>query len=172
MKNLQNPFFLFYCLTFFFLTSINSKSQVYRQAIGIRGNGNLVGFSFVQRMTPSVTGEVILERNPYDAHLAGTFRFHKSTFGPRLNSYFGLGGQAGFVRNSSGTFVGLNTQFGLEYKFPLLPIQTSIDLMPMINIGPHPKNIYLQFALGIRYVTKKDELRGLRGKINTLKSMP
>jgi hypothetical protein len=90
-----------------------------------------------------------------------------------LNSYFGIGGQAGFVRYASGTFIGLNTQFGLEYKLPFLPIQTSIDLMPMINIGPHPKDfLYLQVALGIRYVTKKDETRGLRGVINQMKRMP
>jgi hypothetical protein len=163
---------LFWILGFMFLLNGNSFAQVYRQAVGIRGNGNLLGFSFVQRIAPSLTGEVILERNPFDSHIAGTVRFHKSTFGPRLNSYFGIGGQAGFVRYAPGTFVGLNTQFGLEYKLPFLPIQTSIDLMPMINIGPHPKNIYLQVALGIRYVTKKDETRGLRGVINQMKSMP
>jgi hypothetical protein len=163
---------LFWILGFMFLLNGNSFAQVYRQAVGIRGNGNLLGFSFVQRIAPSLTGEVILERNPFDSHIAGTVRFHKSTFGPRLNSYFGIGGQAGFVRYAPGTFVGLNTQFGLEYKLPLLPIQTSIDLMPMINIGPHPKNLYLQVALGIRYVTKKDETRGLRGVINQMKSMP
>jgi hypothetical protein len=167
---MKGRFFWIFGFMFFFNGII--QAQVYRQALGIRGNGNLVGFSFVQRLAPSITGEIILERNPFDAHVAGTFRFHKSTFGPRLNSYFGLGGQAGFVRNATGTFVGLNTQFGLEYKFHLLPIQTSLDLMPMINIGPHPKNLYLQVCLGIRYVSKKDKSRGIRGVINQLKSNP
>lgn len=163
---------LFWILGFMFLLNGNSSAQVYRQAVGIRGNGNLVGFSFVQRVAPSMTGEIILERNPFDSHVAGTLRFHKNTLGPRLNTYFGLGGQAGFVRSTPGTFVGLNTQLGIEFKFPILPIQTSLDLMPMFNIGPHPNNIYFQVALGVRYVTKKDETRGLRGVINQMKSNP
>jgi len=53
---------------------------------------------------------------------------------------------------SSGAYLGLGGQIGVEYNFVEVPINISLDTMPQFGFGPTDHNFTMGLSLGIRYV--------------------
>jgi hypothetical protein len=142
--------------------NVKSHAQVYREALGVRLTENNVGVSLVERLGNHLTVEGIGQKTKVDINLSASIRIHKNLIGNRLNWYFGGGAQVGFMNNSNITYRGVHAVLGAEYKMILLPVLISVDMRPMFNFYPYPNNLPLEFGLGIRYVTKKDEKKNIK----------
>lgn len=53
---------------------------------------------------------------------------------------------------SSGAYLGLGGQIGVEYNFVEVPINISLDTMPQFGFGPTNQTFNMGLSLGVRYV--------------------
>lgn len=80
----------------------------------------------------------------YDFIVAGT---------GEVNAYAGPGAQVGFYNYEDGQKVdlGVAAQLGVEWNFPAVPLQLSLDWRPVFLFLNSSRFGYDSFALGVRY---------------------
>jgi hypothetical protein len=155
------------CIGLYALGPNCSFAQVYQRTAGIRLDESSVGLSMVQRIFKPVTIEGIIEFRQREFAAALIPRVHSKIVGRRLNSFIGVGPQAGLVKVESSKlnpYWGVGFMIGLEYKFNLLPIHISYDFRPILLLDGHPDLFAFQSGFAIRLV-KKSERKAWKEKL-------
>ena len=70
---------------------------------------------------------------------------------PGLRWFYGAGGYVGFESDPGKTFAGPTGILGLDYKFPNVPVNLSVDWKPELDIIPDINFIPDAFALSVRF---------------------
>lgn len=70
---------------------------------------------------------------------------------PGLRWFYGAGAYVGFESDPSKTFAGPTGIIGLDYKFPTVPINLSVDWKPELDIIPDINFVPDAFALSVRF---------------------
>jgi hypothetical protein len=146
--------------------SFFAQAQVNPHAIGLRlgGDGTSSGaeISYQHRVGQSNRFEFDLGFNGHDHYnnifLSGTYQWDWNLVGG-LNWYVGPGAAIGFYNwddkneNSSGLYLGVGGQIGLEFDFNHIgaPILLSIDTRPMFDVAGYDTGFGWGVALGVRY---------------------
>ena len=120
-----------------FLMGFSAKSQEYQNAVGIRFSSNAAAIN------NSITFKHFVNNN---TAIEGLFSFgapvaigvllekHTELATEGLSYFLGGGGYVGF---SGSRNLGAQGVAGLEYKFPTVPINVSVDWKPELNIINH-----------------------------------
>ncbi len=148
----RSIFLLCFALSAF---SINSYSQDYRLAVGVRLsnssptlNNAVTGKYFVTDQT-AIEGIVSFGSR---FGFGGLLEIHKPTNIQGLKWFYGAGAYLGFQHND--TYFGPTGILGLDYRFPQVPINLSLDWKPELNILPEINFIPDAFALSVRFTLK------------------
>lgn len=146
-------------LFLFFATPIFSQS--YESAIGVR-LGSSFGITYKKFFRQNTAFEGILLTRWNGIGVIGLVEYHKYPFPvDDLNLYFGFGAHAVFFEGTTNhnwfdndefhTLVGIDGIFGLEYNFPDIPLNLSIDWKPAINLFEHTGFWGDEGALSVRF---------------------
>ena len=138
------------------LLNKTASAQDYRMSLGVRLSNN------VPTISSSITGKYfVTERNAIEGMVAFGNRFgigallelHRpfSTV-EGLSWFFGAGGYVGW--EDSDTYLGPQGIIGLDYKFPSVPVNLSIDWKPELDILPAVNFVPEAFSVSIRFVIK------------------
>jgi hypothetical protein len=138
------------------LMSNTASAQDYRLALGVRLSNN------VPTLSSSITGKYfITDKNAIEGLVSFGNRFgigallelHKPfTTVEGLSWFFGGGGYVGW--EDSDTYLGPTGVIGLDYKFPAVPVNLSIDWKPELDILPAVNFVPEAFSVSIRFVIK------------------
>jgi hypothetical protein len=137
------------------LMNRTASAQDYRLALGVRLSNN------VPTLSSSFTGKYfITEKNAIEGlvsfgnrfGIGGLLEFHKPFATEGLSWFFGAGGYVGFEDDD--TYLGPTGVLGLDYKFPSVPVNLSIDWKPELDILPSINFVPEAFAVSIRFVIK------------------
>lgn len=140
----------------FIFMNIKASAQDYRLALGVRLSNN------VPTLSSSVTGKYfVTDKNAIEGivsfgnrfGIGGLLEFHRpfSTV-EGLSWFFGGGGYVGFEHGD--TWLGPTGIVGLDYKFPAVPVNLSIDWKPELDILPSVNFVPEAFAVSIRFAIK------------------
>jgi hypothetical protein len=157
---MKQPAKLFLFTTFLTISGIlinqSASAQDYRFAMGIRLSNN------VPTLSSSFTGKYfVTDKNAIEGIIAFGNRFglgalleHHRPFSTveGLSWFFGAGGYVGW--EDSDTYLGPTGVLGLDYKFPSVPLNLSIDWKPELDILPAVNFVPEAFAVSIRFVIK------------------
>ncbi len=134
-----------------------ASAQDYRLALGVRLSNN------VPTINNSITGKYfVTDRNAIEGFfsfgsrfgIGGLLEFHRpfsTTEG--LSWFFGGGAYVGW--EDSDTYLGPQGVIGLDYKFPSVPVNLSIDWKPELDILPSINFVPEAFSVSIRFVIIK-----------------
>lgn len=119
------------------------QAQRYTTAIGVRA-GYGMGFSYKSYVKPKVAFEGILAVRWRGVGLTGLVQRHHNLLIPGVQWYYGGGIHAGYWNDvdtqrplfsgNSSVILGLDGVIGIEYTFDAIPVNVSLDWIPMINI--------------------------------------
>jgi hypothetical protein len=134
----------------------SASAQDYRLALGVRLSNN------IPTLSSSITGKYfVTDKNAIEGLVSFGNRFgigallelHRpfSTV-EGLSWFFGGGGYVGF--EDSDTYLGPTGVLGLDYKFPAVPVNLSIDWKPELDILPAINFVPEAFSVSIRFVIK------------------
>ena len=122
--------------SFFFFSNITNaqESSGYKTAIGVR-----LGPS-VPAVKSGLTIKHFIGQNALEGILSfgdgitvcALFEKHRDLPMPDLKWFIGFGGYAGFTNQT--TSIGAAGIVGLDYKFPAIPLNISLDWKPELNI--------------------------------------
>ena len=151
------------CLTII-LTSIvifNSHAQDYKTSLGIRA-GLPVGLTVKHFLTENNAIEAFAASRWGGFVVTGLYEFeHWTGEYPGLNWFWGAGAHLGIWSEGynpridyayTGPGIGIDGILGLEYTFDEIPLNLSLDLLPVINIIGSSGWGGINCALSIRYV--------------------
>lgn len=145
----------FIALLIIFAIGSAAKAQDYRFALGIRLsnssptlNNSVTGKYFV---TPTSAIEGIVSFGSRFG-VGALLELHRSLNVQGLNWYWGGGAYVGFGDNE--TYLGPTGALGLDYKFPSIPLNLSLDWKPELDIIPSVRFIPDAFALSARFAFK------------------
>ena len=118
----------------FSFSSQAQESESYRSAIGVR-----LGSS-VPAIKNGITFKHFIGNNAIEAILSfgdgtalcGLYEIHKPISVANLQWFIGAGGYVGFSNKTKS--IGAAGIIGLDYKFPVLPINLSLDWKPELNL--------------------------------------
>jgi hypothetical protein len=82
----------------------------------------------------------------------GLLEIHNKFNTPGLSWFYGAGAYVGF--QDSETYLGPTGIIGMDYKFPNVPVNLSIDWKPELDIIPDINFVPDAFALSIRFAIK------------------
>lgn len=126
----------------------------YRFAVGIRLSNS------TPTLNNSITGKYfITNRSAVEGLISFGSRFgvgalleiYQPFSTPGLKWFYGAGAYVGFENDPSKTFAGPTGIIGLDYKFPNVPINLTIDWKPELDIIPDINFIPDAFALSVRF---------------------
>jgi hypothetical protein len=116
-----------------------SNGDSYKTAIGIKFYPT--GLTIKTFVKPNLAFEAIGYFWEKGTRITGLFEYHYSlTSSGRLKWYIGPGAHVGFYKNdffNGGTSVGIDGVLGLDYKFPGIPINVSLDWQPSYEFGDY-----------------------------------
>ena len=151
----------------FFLLSISAFSQVKNEhAIGARlGGGNTFGSQVSYQYGISNYNRLEIDlgfvsnNNGNGFNLSGIYQWVWAIENG-FNWYAGPAATLGSWSykskydgsGSSGAYLGLGGQIGVEYNFVEVPINISLDTMPQFGFGPTNQTFNMGLSLGVRYV--------------------
>ena len=142
--------FVLFCL----MASQLLHAQDYRMALGIRLsnstptlNNSITGKYFVTNRT-AIEGLVSFGSR---FGLGGLLEIHNPLNVEGLRWFYGAGAYVGFESNPSQTFFGPTGVIGLDYKFPNVPVNLSVDWKPELDIIPDINFVPDAFALSVRF---------------------
>ncbi len=151
----------FILLLLFIAATLVSKAQIADNAIGVRlGYGG--GISWQHKLSKTTRTELNVAFGGGDEfstfRLTGLYQY-VYRMGSGFHFYAGLGGSAGYVSTGNkyagdgdnGVYLSLGGQLGIDYMFDGIPVQISIDAMPMFPVINKYADLYFDPALGIRY---------------------
>lgn len=144
----------------------NATAQAnYNTAIGARLGGYENGISLKHFIASDTALEGIIGFRPGVFVVTGLYEKQAIAFAePSLNWYYGAGAHIGGISGNrvyksygndryygdSGILIGADGILGLEWQVPELPISTSLDLHPRLELARGPF-LDLEAALTIRY---------------------
>lgn len=137
------------------LGSAGAYAQDYRFALGVRLsnasptlNNSITGKYFVTE-TSAVEGIVSFGSR---FGVGALLELHRPLKSAGLSWFYGGGAYVGFQNNN--TYLGPTGIIGLDYKFPNLPLNLSLDWKPELDIIPKVAFIPDAFALSARFAFK------------------
>lgn len=149
-----------------FALSMNAAAQAnYNTAIGLRLGGYENGISLKHFIASDTALEGILGFRPGVFVVTGFYEKHATAFAePSLTWFYGAGAHIGGISENryyraygkdryygdNGILIGADAILGLEWQVPELPISTSLDLHPRLEVSRGPF-LDLEAALTIRY---------------------
>lgn len=144
-KNVNARFFKpLFLLLFLWTISSNiataqANGDTYKTAIGIKFYPT--GITIKTFMKPNLAFEAIGYFWEKGTRITGLFEYHYNLVSSgRLKWYIGPGAHVGFYKNNffnGGTSIGLDGVLGLDYKFPSIPINVSLDWQPSFEFGDY-----------------------------------
>jgi hypothetical protein len=146
---------LFIFISSAFLISSEAKAQDYRFALGVRLSNS------TPTLNNSITGKYfVTDRSAVEGIVSFGSRFgmgalleiHKPLNVEGLKWFYGAGAYLGFQDKQ--TFLGPTGILGLDYKFPNVPINLSLDWKPELDIIPDINFVPDAFALSVRFSLK------------------
>ncbi|HYE53265.1 MAG TPA: hypothetical protein VD996_00425, partial [Chitinophagaceae bacterium] len=139
---------LFFAATFF----LTASAQDYKVAVGVR----------LSNATPTLSNAITVKYNMTEQHalegiisfgsrfgLGGLYELHKPTTVTGLNWFYGGGAYVGF--ESGDTYLGPTGIIGLDYKFPGIPLNLSLDWKPELDIIPAINFVPDAFGFSARF---------------------
>lgn len=159
---MKKQFLTLMCAVF----SLTAMSQVNEHAIGMRlGGGNYFGAEASYQRGLSNINRIEADLGLYSYsngsgfNLAGIYHWVWN-IESGFNWYAGPGAQIGSwaYRNgyddgrSTGVYLGVGGQVGVEYNFDEIPLNLSIDSRPMFGIGNTYNDFYFGISIAARYV--------------------
>lgn len=144
-----------------FAFSLNSYSQAYTTAVGVRALGDF-GISIQQKVYKKFTIECILETNTeqYTA-LSLLGEFHHPILIRRLNFYTGIGPHIAWEPLYDNAF-GISAVAGIEVS--LKHLNLSWDFKPSIHLIGGNQTFVTNTAISFRYIVIKQKRRKNRKK--------
>jgi hypothetical protein len=125
--------------------SVAHGQKDYNTALGVR-MGLTAGLTVKQFVSQRSAFEGIISSRWHGFLITGLYEIHQNVFNNnRFNFYYGFGGHVGYwnvgrydhpwYKNSGQyTAFGVDGILGLEYSFPGVPINLSLDWKPMLNL--------------------------------------
>ncbi|MFK7904421.1 MAG: hypothetical protein AB8B69_04810 [Chitinophagales bacterium] len=151
-------------------TSAATPSTLMGVRIGTGTMGSDLGLSIQHQFNETSYVEGMGTLNKYDMRLTGLYQHHQPLSMRGLTWYVGGGMHIGRVRKSVaetlidilnidlGTeadakriFLGLDAVGGIQYKFPGIPMNASVDIKPAFNFNDHPKQFEVGAAFSLRW---------------------
>lgn len=143
-------------LTLLLLLVISSfcalQAQDYKVAMGIR----------LSNATPTLSNAITVKYNMTEQHalegiisfgtrfgIGGLYEIHKPTTVQGLNWFYGGGAYVGFQNGD--TYLGPTGIIGLDYKFPSIPLNLSLDWKPELDFIPAINFVPDAFGLSARF---------------------
>ncbi len=180
MKNLLLFCFSFFLVVHTANAQYYSKSKSKASAstpqtlMGVRlGGGTMgsdVGLTIQHQFDQNSYVEGMGTLNKYDMRLTGLYQYHQPLSMRGLTWFVGGGVHIGRVRKSVAEslidilnidlggegdarriFLGLDAVGGIQYKFPGIPMNASVDIKPAFNFGDHPKKFEVGAAFSLRW---------------------
>ena len=176
MKNL-----LLFCFSFFLVVSTanaqyysKSNNSTPQTLMGVRlGTGTMgsdLGLTIQHQLNDVSYLEAMGTLNKNDVRLTGLYQHHQPLSMRGLTWFVGGGMHVGKVRKNVaeslidllnidlGTeadakriFLGIDAVGGLQYKFPGIPMNASIDVKPALNFNDHPNRFEVGAAFSLRW---------------------
>lgn len=144
---------LFLCMIS--LLALSVKAQDYKFAAGIRLSNstptlnNSASIKYFVTETSAIEGLVSFGSR---FGLGGLLEIHKPLNQSGLRWFYGGGAYVGFEGGS--TYLGPTGIVGLDYKFPNIPLNLSLDWKPELDILPKIRFVPDAFALSARFAFK------------------
>jgi hypothetical protein len=132
-----------------------STSPAYRFALGVRLSNSS------PTLNNSITGKYfVTDRNAVEGIVSFGSRFgmgallelHRPTNIEGVRWFYGAGAFVGF--EDSKTYLGPTGIIGVDYKFPNVPINLSVDWKPELNFLPDINFVPDAFAFSVRFALK------------------
>lgn len=130
----------------------HASAQDYKVAVGIR----------LSNATPTLSNAVTVKYNMTQQHalegiisfgsrfgIGGLYELHKQTTVQGLNWFYGGGAYVGF--ESGNTYLGPTGIIGLDYKFPNVPLNLSLDWKPELDFIPSINFVPDAFGFSARF---------------------
>lgn len=145
----------FFTLLMIFAIAGAATAQDYRFGLGIRLSNSS------PTLNNSVTGKYfVTETSAVEGIISFGSRFgvgallelHRPLKAQGLNWYWGGGAYVGF--GDDDTYLGPTGVLGLDYKFPSIPLNLSLDWKPELDIIPSIRFVPDAFALSARFAFK------------------
>ena len=150
---------VFSLIGFIFLCGSRVLAQDYRMALGIRLS------SSDATLSNSISGKYfITDRSAIEGLISfgnrfgvgGLLEIHNPFAVPGFKWFYGGGvyvGNGGYEKSDNATYFGPKGIIGLDYKFPNIPLNLSLDFKPELDIIPAITAHYA-VALSVRFVVK------------------
>ncbi len=144
---------LFLCIIS--IVSFSVKAQDYKFAAGIRLSNstptlnNSASVKYFVTETSAIEGLVSFGSR---FGVGGLLEIHKPLHQDGLRWFYGGGAYVGFEGGS--TYLGPTGIIGLDYKFPNIPLNLSLDWKPELDIMPKIRFVPDAFALSARFAFK------------------
>src|SRR5215213_8181561 len=129
-----------------------AAAQDYKVAVGVR----------LSNATPTLSNAVTVKYNMTQQHalegiisfgsrfgLGGLYEINKMTTVQGLNWFYGGGAYVGF--QDGDTYLGPTGIIGLDYKFPNIPLNLSLDWKPELDFIPSINFVPDAFAFSARF---------------------
>lgn len=129
--------FLFFCAIANQHMTAQAQGDSYKTAIGVKFYPT--GVTLKTFMRNNLAFEAIGYFWERGSRITGLFEYHYNlTPSGRLKWYIGPGAHVGFYKAdffNGGTSVGIDGVIGLDYKFPGIPVNVSLDWQPSYEFG-------------------------------------
>jgi hypothetical protein len=158
------------CFFAFFFTFISfsfSKAQPYKVSGGLRlGSPASFSLKYLPSKKRAIEGFLGFRNHRYYSWtvIGGTYSYYDSFLDVDGLYWFGGGGASLFIwswkdkaqfDNESNASIGLLGHLGLDYKFDDIPLNLSLDWMPVFFLNGYGSGLSGGYgALGVRYVFK------------------
>lgn len=146
---------LLFTLFLLSMIALSASAQDYRFAAGIRLSNstptlnNSVSVKYFVTETSALEGLVSFGSR---FGVGGLLEIHKPLKQDGLQWFYGGGAYVGF--EGGDTYLGPTGAIGLDYKFPNLPLNLSLDWKPELDILPKVRFVPDAFALSARFAFK------------------
>jgi hypothetical protein len=134
---------------------VSSPSPDYRFALGVRLSNS------TPTLNNSITGKYfVTDRNAVEGIISfgskfgmgALLEFHRPTNIDGVRWFYGAGAYVGFENKQ--TFLGPTGILGVDYKFPNVPINLSVDWKPELDFLPEINFVPDAFAFSVRFALK------------------
>jgi hypothetical protein len=137
-----------------FIGFASSAQANYKSAVGIKFAPGTITYKHFIADQYALEGLVVFGN--YGSRFGGLFEINKSLSAVEgLNWYYGAGTHLSFFNSKSGgnATVGIDGVVGLDYKFPRLPLNLSLDWQPYLQFGNYHGNGFEgnSGGIGVRY---------------------
>ena len=146
----------FLCIIFLlFFAGIKASAQDYRFGIGVRLS------NATPTLNNSITGKYfITDKSAIEGlvsfgsrfGIGGLLEIYKPFSVEGLSWFYGGGAYVGF--EDSNTYLGPTGILGIDYKFPNIPLNLSVDWKPELDIIPDINFVPDAFAFSVRFTIK------------------